>query len=73
MEPVNSDSRRPAKFSIPVPGMRPGQSVGLGSILKRMTSAVGVRPCGGCEGRARRLDRMVRICGRGGREGKALD
>lgn len=66
MEPVNSDSRRPAKFSIPAPGMRPGQSVGLGSALKRLTSAVGIRPCMGCEGRAEKLDRIFDFGGRNG-------
>lgn len=59
MESVNSEGRRPARFYIPVPGMRPGQSVGLGSVLERITSAVGIRPCGGCKERAAAIDRVI--------------
>ena len=70
MEPVNSEGRRPARFSIPLPGMRAGQSVGLGSVLKRMTSSVGIRPCVGCESRAGRLDRTIWFMGRN-QEGNA--
>lgn len=70
MEPVNSEGRRSAKFSIPILGLKPGQSIGLGSVLKRMTTMVGVRPCGGCQGRAAMLDRMVKIGRRGGKGGR---
>ncbi len=66
MEPVNGDGRRSARFLIPVPGMKVGQSVSLGSVLKRMTSVVGIRTCGGCEGMAAKLNRMVEF---GKREG----
>ena len=64
MEPVNSDGRRRARFSIPVPGLTPGRSVGLGSVLKHVTSAVGIRPCSGCKERAARLDSLVQFRGR---------
>ena len=37
------------------------ESVGLGDVVKRGTTALGVRPCGGCERRAARLDRLVRF------------
>jgi hypothetical protein len=38
---------------IPIPGMQ-GQ-VGLGTLIKKATSAVGIKPCGGCQKRADQL------------------
>ena len=31
---------------------------GLGDTIKRMTAAVGIKPCGGCQKRAEKLNRM---------------
>jgi hypothetical protein len=33
------------------------EGVGLGDVIKRATSTVGIRPCGGCERRAAALNR----------------
>jgi hypothetical protein len=44
--------------------MREGQEIGLGSVLKKVTSAIGVKPCGGCNKRAERLDDMLTLRGR---------
>ena len=63
MEPVNSEGRRLANIPIPVPGMTQGMSVGLGSVLKRTTLAVGNRPCGGCEEGPSRMDTAAEIRG----------
>lgn len=35
------------------------EETGLGDILKKMTSAVGLRPCGSCLRRAETLNRWV--------------
>lgn len=43
------------RTSIPVPFL--GQQVGLGAAIARLTSAVGIQPCGGCKKRAEELDR----------------
>jgi hypothetical protein len=40
------------------------EPVGLGHVIKRATSAIGVRPCGGCTQRAARLDSRVAFTGR---------
>jgi hypothetical protein len=37
------------------------EPVGLGQIVKRATSAVGVRPCAPCEQREARLDHWLQI------------
>jgi hypothetical protein len=35
--------------------------IGAGQVAKHLTSTVGVKPCAGCEQRAARLDRWLRI------------
>jgi hypothetical protein len=44
-----------------------GHSVGLGSLIARVTSFFGVHPCGGCARRAAVLDRRVVLTGVGPR------
>jgi hypothetical protein len=40
-----------------LPGFLVEEEIGLGDAIKRATSAVGIRPCGGCEKRAAALNR----------------
>ena len=40
------------------------QEIGLGDVVKRATSIIGIRPCGGCEGRAAVLNRWFVFSGR---------
>lgn len=40
-----------------------GADVDLGDVLKRAASAVGVKPCGGCERRAAALNRWLVFSG----------
>ncbi|MGW2787700.1 hypothetical protein ACWC3X_42020 [Streptomyces populi] len=42
------------RFLVPEP-------VGLGDVVKRVTSAVGVRLCGGCSQRAETLNRKLQF------------
>lgn len=35
------------------------EDIGLGDVIKRLTSALGVEPCGGCERRAAALNRHI--------------
>ncbi|MBJ7330680.1 MAG: hypothetical protein JHC95_12345 [Solirubrobacteraceae bacterium] len=41
------------------------EPVGLGDVLKRATSSIGIKPCGGCADRAARLNQRVAFTGRG--------
>lgn len=41
--------------------------IGLGDLVKKGTRAVGIRPCGGCERRARRLNQLLSFGPRAGR------
>ena len=49
------------RFRIPVPITA---DIGLGDIVKRVTSAVGLPPCDGCGQRAAAMNRLVGFSGR---------
>jgi hypothetical protein len=44
---------------IRLPGFIREEEVGLGDVVKRATYALGIKPCGGCEGRAVALNRWM--------------
>ena len=48
-----------------LPGFIKEEAIGLGDLMKRATSYVGIKPCGGCERRAAALNRWVVFTGRG--------
>lgn len=50
-----------------LPGFVTDQDIGLGDAVKRVTSTLGIRPCGGCERRAAALNRRLVISGGTGR------
>lgn len=50
--------------AVRLPGLVSDQEIGLGDAIKRMTSALGVQPCGGCQRRATLLNRWVVFTGR---------
>ncbi|WP_323449415.1 hypothetical protein [Streptomyces yaizuensis] len=53
------------RHRVRIPGFaRDGGEVGLGDVVTRMTTAVGVRPCGGCGRRADALNRWMAVGGR---------
>lgn len=66
MEPLQpgptAGSRTP--FRVRLPGFIGEHEVGLGDVIKRTTSAAGIRPCGGCAARAAALNRWVTFRGR---------
>jgi hypothetical protein len=42
-----------------LPGFVKVEELGLGDAIKRVTYAIGIKPCGGCEKRAASLNRWV--------------
>jgi hypothetical protein len=42
-----------------LPGFIREDEIGLGDVIKRVTYAIGIRPCSGCERRASALNRWV--------------
>lgn len=59
---VESGGRRP--YKVRLPGFLTDEDVGLGDVIKRATSSVGIRPCGGCAQRAAALNRWLAFSGR---------
>jgi hypothetical protein len=46
-----------------LPGFLHEEEIGLGDVMKRVTYAVGIRPCGGCVKRAAALNRWMSFSG----------
>jgi len=42
-----------------IPGFVSDEPIGLGEVIKRSTSAIGIKPCGGCIERAARLNKKI--------------
>ena len=51
-------------YQVRLPGFVSEEDVGLGDAIKRATSTVGIRPCGGCGRRAAALNRWMVFSGR---------
>jgi hypothetical protein len=49
-------------YRVRLPGFV-AEEVGLGEVIKRVTSAVGIKPCGGCRRRAAALNRRLVFSG----------
>jgi hypothetical protein len=47
-----------------LPGFISDDDIGVGDVIKRATSAFGIKPCGGCESRAATLNRWLIFTGR---------
>ncbi len=60
---TNQEKGNPAAKAGPhrvrLPGFIIDEDVGLGDVVKKATSIVGIRPCGGCADRARRLNNWM--------------
>jgi hypothetical protein len=54
----NSEAR---PYRVRLPGFISDEEIGLGDVVKRMTYAMGVRPCGGCDRRAAALNRWLAL------------
>ena len=50
------------RYSVRLPGFI-NEDIGLGDVIKRVTSAAGIKPCGGCQRRARALTRWLVFSG----------
>jgi hypothetical protein len=56
-----TDKHQP--FRVRMPGFITDKEVGLGDVIKRATSAVGIGSCAGCERRAAALNRRFVFTG----------
>jgi hypothetical protein len=69
MSPDESEAGRagqgpPEPHRIRLPGFITETEVGIGDVIKRATSLVGIRPCGSCRERATSLNRWMVFSGR---------
>jgi hypothetical protein len=53
----------PRPYRVRLPGFVSDEDVGLGEIVKRVTAAAGIKPCGGCARRAATLNRWMSFSG----------
>lgn len=60
---VSKKEQGPKKIQLPI-SME--EEVGLGDLVKRFTTFVGVKPCGGCQKRAQWLNQRAVFSGRQG-------
>ena len=58
-EKVSTSNSKDEPFRIRLPGFIRDEEIGLGDVVKRVTYAAGIRPCGGCEKRAAALNRRI--------------
>jgi hypothetical protein len=54
---TKEDQTTPRKVRLP--GFITDEEVGLGDVVKRVTYAIGIQPCGGCERRAASMNRWM--------------
>jgi hypothetical protein len=62
-----TENRPSQPFRVSLPGFVRTEEIGLGDVIKRATSTVGVRPCGRCARRAAGLNARVVFYGKGGK------
>jgi hypothetical protein len=58
-EQVGSTERQPHHIRLPV--FIKNEEIGLGDVIKKVTYAMGIKPCAGCEKRAAALNRWMRF------------
>jgi hypothetical protein len=58
-EPDGGKGNATSPHRVRLPGFVSEEEIGLGDAVKRVTNAVGIRPCGGCEKRAQALNRWM--------------
>jgi len=52
-----ADKSKPESRAVRLPGFLNEKDIGMGDVIKRATSYVGIKPCRGCEARAAALNR----------------
>jgi len=60
-EPTDSS---PSRHRVRLPGFVGDEEIGLGDVVRRVTSSFSTRPCAGCRRRAATLNRWMTFDGR---------
>jgi hypothetical protein len=56
-----NDSAKRERHIMRLPGFLVEEEMGLGDAIKRVTHAIGIKPCSGCENRAAALNQWMKI------------
>jgi len=56
---LDGDEPQPQPHRVRLPGFLIDEEIGLGDSIKRITYAMGIKSCGGCEQRAAALNRWM--------------
>ena len=56
---TDQDAGKDEPYRVRLPGFISDEQVGLGDVVKRITYAAGIPPCGGCGRRAAALNRWM--------------
>lgn len=63
-EDAKPDRTRGTAHRVRLPGFISGEEIGLGEVIQRATSYVGIKPCGGCLQRAQALNQWMAFTSR---------
>lgn len=55
------EEKKPVKLKIPGFLREEEETIGLGDLIKRVTTSVGIKPCGACNKRAQTLNNWMTI------------
>jgi hypothetical protein len=58
-DPTVKDQAQSQPYQVKLPGFIADEAVGLGDVVRRVTYAMGIKPCGGCERRTAALNRWM--------------
>ena len=59
-----ADKTERQPYRVRLPGFITDEEIGLGDVIKRATSTIGIMPCDGCAKRAAMLNRWMVFSGR---------
>jgi hypothetical protein len=61
---MKKENTKQQPFKVRLPGFLVENEIGLGEVIKRATSTVGIKPCGNCEQRASMLNNWFVFTGK---------
>lgn len=61
---MKKENKKHEPYKVRLPGFLVEKEIGLGDVIKRATSAVGIKPCGSCEQRAAMLNNWFVFTGK---------
>ena len=61
---MKKENEKQKPYKVSLPGFLVENEIGLGDVIKRATSAMGVKPCSSCENRAVMLNNWFVLTGK---------